>query len=230
VESSERVKVLDKGHVQLYDMYGDDLRIVNFARVSFGKHSSTFGKAERGLLNYLMVNKHGSPFEAVDFTFHIKAPVPVNIEWLRHRISSFNAKSFRYVESGEECYMPAGDAIRTQKGKPGAYIFETIDDQENIENGLFIMQRAYEHVMRAYQDLLDLGWAKELARNVLPFGVYTEWFWKVNARSLMNFLNLRNDKNAMLEIREYARVIERIFQQTLPETHDAFVRNNRIAP
>lgn len=224
------IRVLDRGHVELVDRYGDDLRIVNFARASFGKFKTEFEDGDGKLIDFLLRHRHGSPFEAVDFTFHIKAPICVTREWQRHRIASYNELSGRYVELEPEFYVPDLDAMRTQIGKAGAYSFVPMDDEEKALRARIFMMELQEAAFGQYQKLLELGVAKELARNVLPLSLYTQFFFKTNARSLMNFLMLRNEANAMYEIREYAKAIEDIFQKECPATHAAFVKHGRLAP
>ena len=119
--------VLDHGHVTLYDWMGDDLRIVNMARQSFGQESTEIGKEETGLINFLMRERHGTPFEGPVFTFNVKCPIFVAREWFRHRIGSFNEYSGRYSKMINEFYVPALKQMRTQTGKPGNYTFEPMD-------------------------------------------------------------------------------------------------------
>ena len=223
-------KVLDQGHVELIDYYGDELRIVNFARASFGRTKTRFEANDAALIAFLLRNRHGTPFEAVDFTFHVKAPLMVAREWFRHRIGSFNEISGRYVELKPEFYIPDAKDIRTQKGKPGSYSYEPIQDEQTQAKVRDLIQHSHQACYASYQTLLRMGVAKELARSLLPLGLYTQFFWKVNARSLMNFLSLRNAASAMAEIRYYAAAIETTFEAALPRTHAAFVTNGRLAP
>jgi thymidylate synthase (FAD) len=202
--------------------------VVNAARVSFDKRHEAMDESDEGLINYLMKHRHGTPFEHNFFCFHVKLPIFVAREWMRHRIGSFNEMSGRYVELEPEFYVPAGDAIRMQMGKPGNYHFETLIDQKaSVREG---MEVTYNLAYRAYQQLLKMGLAKEVARDVLPVGIYTQFYWSINARSLMNFLNLRNHERALYEIREYAKHLEEIFMDKMPTTCRAFVKNGRVAP
>lgn len=222
------VKVLDVGFVRLDDFMGDDLSVVNAARVSFAKQASSMGEAERGLIKFLMKGRHGTPFEHNAFRFHVKAPIFVAREWMRHRIGSFNEWSGRYSKLEAEFYIP--EKLRTQVGKPGAYTFEDMDNkiEEHIarESMLFSCQNAFQ----TYEYALSAGVAKEVARMILPVNTYTQFYWTINARSLMNFLSLRNEDNAMKEIREYAQAIEHLWGGLMPVTHTAFINNNRVAP
>ena len=223
------IEVLDRGAVRLVDRYGDDLRIVNFARASFGKEKTTLEDGDAKLIHFLMRNRHGTPFEAVDFTFHVKAPLFVVREWQRHRIASYNEISGRYVELEPEFYVPELHAMREQVGKPGNYSYRQMDEQAALVMRLAMMEQC-EMAFAAYQTMLSQGVAKELARIVLPLATYTQFFFKVNARSLMNFLSLRNASNALYEIQQYAQAIEQIFEKEIPITYEAFVRNGRVAP
>lgn len=218
------------GFVKLIDSMGSDLDIVNSARISFDVLHSKIEKGDGGLIKYLMKNRHGTPFESVEFHFHIKAPFPVVHEWQRHRIASYNEISGRYVQLKNETYVPENGAIRQQTGKPGHYKFEQIGDENIRFHVKQAMEDQYTLAYETYEFLLDLGVAKELSRNILPLGLFTEFRYKTNARSLMNFLSLRNTSDAMYEIRVYAEEIEKIFQQILPITAKAFILNERIAP
>jgi len=226
----KRIDVLDgQGWVVLEDSYGDDLAIVNAARQSFSKRSATMGPAESGLIHFLMRNRHGTPFEMVDFRFNIKAPIFVAREWQRHRIASYNEMSGRYVELEEEFYLPPLAAVREASGKPGAYQFETMDG----ETAALVrerMRRDYEGSWITYQSLLELGVAKEVARMVLPVGIMTQFTFKTNLRSLFNFISLRSAPNALLEIREYAGAIEELARDVAPIAFKAFESSNRVAP
>lgn len=223
------IRVLDRGHIELVDRCGSDLSVVNFARASFGKFKTELEEGDAKLIHFLMRNRHGTPFESIDFTFHVKAPLCVVREWQRHRIASYNELSGRYVELEPEFYIPDLDAMRTQVGKPGAYSFRAMDDEVAMRMRIVMMEMC-EKAFEAYQLMLDAGVARELARNVLPLALYTQFFFKTNARALMNFLSLRNASNAMHEIQLYAQAIEQEFEKAAPLTYEAFVRNGRIAP
>jgi thymidylate synthase (FAD) len=207
----------------------DDLSVVNAARVSFGARVSEMDERNAGLVRFLMRERHGTPFEHNFFRFHIKAPLFVTREWQRHRMGSFNERSGRYSELPDEFYVPATDDVRTQVGKPGAYTFEPLAASAADEVRSDIAA-SYAESYRRYRELLDAGVAKEVARSVLPVGLYTEFYWSLNARSLMNFLSLRNAPTAQLEIRLYAQAAERHFEQAMPVTHAAFLAQGRTAP
>ena len=222
------IKILNAGELDLLDCLGNDLSIVNAAKVSFASYEEVLNDKSKGLINFLIKNKHATPFEHVVFKFHVKCPIFVAREWFRHRWSSFNEMSMRYHQPENiDYYIPAYDKIRKQVGKPGAYTFEEITDPE-VKDALYsIFQETILQADEAYYKLIDLGIAKELARCVLPVNQYTEFIWTVNARSLMNFMCLRNDSNAQYEIAEYAREIENIFGMILPVTYSSWIANGR---
>lgn len=222
--------ILDHGEVELLDVMGNDLSIVNAAKVSFAAQVKEMNSAGIGLINYLMKNKHATPFEHVIFKFRIKCPIFVAREWFRHRWSSFNEMSMRYhIPPVLEFYTPETKAIRTQVGKPGAYTFEPIEDDNLQKMTIQRMTEVYKHAEMVYKDLIELGIAKEVARCVLPVSQYTEFIWTVNARALINFISLRNEDTAQYEIQEFAKVIEDIFSGILPVTHEAFIESGRLA-
>ena len=222
--------VLNNGSVRLIEHMGSDVDIVNAARVSFAASQLEMDDRAKGLINFLLTNKHATPFEHVIFKFYIKCPIFIAREWFRHRWSSFNEMSMRYyIPDVIHYYLPNSKAVRQQVGKPGHYSFELIKDKDTHVKTIQIMQDAYNAADSAYRKLLELGLAKEVARSVLPVGQYTEFIWTVNARSLMNFLSLRNDSHAQQEIREFAEIIEQIFAEVLPVTYSSFVLNNREA-
>ena len=222
------IAVLDHGFVRLDAAMADDLSVVNAARVSFGKKRETMDTSDVGLVKFLMRERHGTPFEHNSFRFHVRCPMFVAREWFRHRIGSFNEESARYHKMEDVFYVPEPDAVREQVGKPGAYTFEPVTDErrETVPDAL---REAYETAYATYQQLMEQGVAKELARSVLPVGMYTQFWWTVNARALMNFLSLRNSEHAQHEIREYARAIEPLFEQAMPVTYEAFVANGRVS-
>lgn len=229
-KTKTRISVLDDGFVRLDSSMGDDLAIVNHARISLARHKDVMDVGDEKLISFLMKHRHGTPFEAVHLAFHVRCPIFVAREWMRHRMSSFNEISGRYVKMEMDFYTPYGDFIRRQEGKPGAYTFTPVYDPALEYAVRSEMQSAYEHSARSYQRILDMGIAKEVARDVLPFALYTEFYYDTNARSLMNFLSLRNTKSALKEIREYAIAIEQLFAKVAPVCYNAFVENGRVTP
>ncbi len=170
-----------------------------------------------------------TPFEHNAFRYHVRCPIFVAREWFRHRIGSFNEFSMRYAEAKDEFYVPAAEDVRTQVGKPGAYTFDHVAP-ELAASTRAELEASYAAAFGTYQRLVEQGVAREVARAVLPVGIYTEFYWTVNARALMNFVSLRNAEAAQREIRRFAEAVEELFADHMPVTHAAFVANNRTAP
>jgi thymidylate synthase (FAD) len=226
---NDAIPVLDHGFVRLDAAMADDLSVVNAARVSFARRRDSVDDADAGLIRFLMRERHGTPFEHNAFRFHIRCPIFVAREWFRHRIGSFNEFSMRYAKATDDFYVPEPEDVRSQVGKPGAYSFEPVD-AGLAERAREELQAVYDTAYAAYTRLVDEGVARELARSVLPVGAYTEFYWTVNARALMNFVSLRAADTALREIRRYAEACERFLEEKMPITHGAFVANERRAP
>jgi thymidylate synthase (FAD) len=229
VIAEDAIRVLDHGFVRLDADMASDLAVVNGARVSFARHKTEMDEQDAGLIRFLMRERHASPFEHAVFRYHVRAPIFVVREWVRHRWSSFNEFSLRYAKATDDFYVPEAEDVRTQVGKPGAYSFEPVDD-ELAERTRDELREVYDHAFETYERLVEAGVARELARSVLPVGAYTEFFWTVNARALMNFVSLRAAETAQREIRRYADAVEQFFATKMPVTHAAFVAANRVAP
>jgi thymidylate synthase (FAD) len=227
--TEESIQVLDHGFVRLDDAMASDLSVVNAARVSFARRKDVMEESDAGLIRFLMRERHGTPFEHNAFRFHIRAPIFVAREWFRHRIGSFNEFSMRYAKATDEFYVPAPEDVRSQVGKPGAYSFEPVDD-ELAQATRDELAAVYAAAYAAYERLVEQGVARELARAVMPVGAYTEFYWTVNARALMNFVSLRAAETAQREIRRYADAVEQLFAERMPVTHEAFVASDRTAP
>jgi thymidylate synthase (FAD) len=223
------IAVLDHGFVRLDDAMASDLSVVNSARVSFGRRKEEMDESDEGLVRFLMRDRHGTPFEHNAFRFHIRAPIFVGREWMRHRIGSFNEFSMRYAKATDDFYVPEADDVRSQVGKPGAYSFEPVEP-ELAEQTREELQAVYDQAFETYERLVEAGVARELARSVMPVGAYTEFYWTVNARALMNFVSLRAAETAQREIRRYAEAVETFLAEKMPVTHAAFVANERVAP
>ena len=223
------VPVLDHGFVRLDDAMATDLSVVNAARVSFARRKEEMDESDEGLIRFLMRDRHGTPFEHNSFRFHIRAPIFVAREWMRHRVGSFNEFSMRYARATDDFYVPDAADVRTQVGKPGAYSFEPVSP-ELAETTREELRAVYEAAYATYQRLVEEGVARELARCVMPVGAYTEFYWTVNARALMNFVSLRAAETAQREIRRYAEACERFLAERMPVTYEAFVAAGRIAP
>ncbi len=199
----EKIKVLDKGYVELVDFFGGDKAVAMAARISYMSKSNSIEEDKR-LIELLAKLGHESPFEHIVFTFHVKAPIFVARQWMRHRIASINERSGRFTEFEEEFYVPT---------------------DERTGNSSEIMEESMKNAFETYNLLISRGVKKEVARMVLPLSLYTEWYWTINARSLMNFLNQRADSHAQYEIQRYAVAVARCFQISCPVTYSAFVKN-----
>ena len=226
VPAAERIldkehPVLDKGFVRLVDYLGGDARIVQAARVSYGEGTSTYRK-DAALIEYLLRNRHTSPFEQVILTFHAKMPIFVARQWIRHRTARLNEVSGRYSVMNDDFYVPAADSIALQStdNKQGRNP-DPVDaaTAERIRSALTDAQRrAYDE----YTELLETGIARELARVNLPLALYTEWYWQIDLHNLFHFLELRLDPHAQAEIREYAKVMLEIARAVCPVATRAF--------
>ncbi len=217
------------GFVRLDASMADDISVVNAARVSFAKSQTEMDAAAKGLINFLMREKHGTPFEHNSFRFHVKCPLFVAREWFRHRIGSFNEFSARYSEVKDDFFVPYASDVRSQVGKPGSYEFATMD-KEVANQAINIIEQANKNSYSSYLELLEIGVAKELSRTVLPVGMYTQFYWTVNARAMMNFLSLRLAKSAQADIRQYAKSVESYFAREMPVTYKAWVENGQVCP
>src|SRR5881394_3154801 len=195
VITENTIPVLDHGFVRLDDAMASDLSVVNGARVSFARHKAEMDESDEGLIRFLMRDRHGTPFEHNAFRFHIRCPIFVAREWMRHRVGSFNEFSLRYAKATDDFYVPEAEDVRSQVGKPGAYSFEPVDE-DLAERTREELREVYEHAYETYTRLVEAGVARELARAVMPVGAYTEFFWTVNARALMNFVSLRAAETA----------------------------------
>lgn len=191
---------------------------------------------DRGLINYLMRDRHGSPFEHNSMTFYVQAPIFVFREFMRHRIASYNEESGRYRELSPMFYVPGPDRNLVQVGKPGAYEFlpGTPDQTALVDAEVRgVCTAAYA----SYQRMLDAGVAREVARAVLPVTIFSSMYVTMNARSLMNFLSLRTKREGthfpsfpQREIEMVAEAMEQHFAELMPLTYEAFNTNGRVAP
>lgn len=216
------INVLDHGFVRLVDHMGDDLSIVRNARVSYDaewRAGENEGSDVR-LINYLYKNRHTTPFEAVTFTFDVKAPIFVFRQWHRHRTQSFNELSARYRELPEEFYVPELDQITTQSADNKQMRTDEQNDQaHNIQRE---MKAACKIAFGSYKAMLDAGCPRELARSVLPVATYSHMFATVNLHNLFHFLNLRLHEHAQYEIRVYAEAILELIEPIVPVAVKAF--------
>ncbi len=218
-----RVDVLDQGWIELQDLMGDDLSIVNAARVSFLGESKG-NEQDKRLLFYLMRHQHTSPFEQVEFKFRARAPVIVWWQWVRHRTWNVNAQSGRYTPFQEaDFYHPATWRRQSTSNKQGS---EGEIDPADAKQLSALLDEHFDRSFALYQLALNAGVAREQARLFLPgFAVYYTWVCKVDAHNLMHFLALRMAPDAQAEIRAYAQAIyENFFKPALPWTAEAFAR------
>lgn len=240
-----QVTFSDKITVELVKHSASDKDIIFAARVSTEGERSKNSNVENsilakskdaGLINYLMRERHGSPFEHSYFTFYVKAPIFVWREHMRHRIASYNEESGRYKVLEPEFYIPPRDRKLQQVGKTGHYEFI---DGDNLQYALLIttLRRNCETSYTDYQQLLNNGVAKEVARMVLPVNIYSSAYVTMNARALMNFLSLRvSSKQSTFpsypqrEIEIVGEAYESIFSTIMPITYQAFIDNGRVAP
>ena len=227
--------------VELIKHSASDSDVVWAARVSTkGEQShedlAADPSAAAGLINYLMRDRHGSPFEHSSFTFFVQGPIFMWREHFRHRIASYNEESGRYKVLDPVFYVPGPDRKLVQTGKAGAYEFSDGSPEQHhevVSHTTAVCQAAYQ----AYQAMLDAGVAREVARIVLPLTIYSSAYVTMNARALMNFLSLRR-KDAdshfpsfpQREIEMVAEQYEAFFAELMPVTHAAFVANGRVAP
>lgn len=213
--------VLDHGFVRLIDYMGDDAAIVRAARVSYGKGTRKVSE-DRALIRYLMRHRHTSPFEMVELKFHVKLPIFVARQWIRHRTASVNEYSGRYSVMKEEFYLPADQDIRYQStvNKQGRSE-EEVPEQVKRQFVEFL-QQSQRDLYAGYAQQVEDGMARELARIALPLSLYTEWYWKIDLHNLLHFLSLRLDPHAQKEIREYAFVIAEMVRAVCPMAYEAF--------
>lgn len=227
------VPVLDHGFVRVIDYMGTDSAIVQAARVSYGKGTKKVSE-DAGLINYLMRHRHTTPFEMCEIKFHIKLPIFIARQWIRHRTANVNEYSGRYSIMDKEFYIPQPEQLAAQsksnrqgrgeliEGKEAARVLEMLKDDAS---------KCYAH----YEDMLNedidgnilkegkTGLARELARMNLTLNFYTQWYWKVDLHNLLHFLSLRADHHAQYEIRAYADVMLDMLKAWVPITHAAFM-------
>lgn len=218
----QEIKVLDKGFVRLVDYMGTDGAIVQAARVSYGKGTMKKSR-DRELIRYLLGHRHTSPFEMVEFKFHVKLPIFVARQWIRHRTANVNEYSGRYSVMKEEFYRPEPDQIRFQSevNKQGRSHEEV--PAELQDDFLAHADETQRLLYPKYNQFIDDGLARELARINLPLSMYTEWYWKIDLHNLLHFLRLRIDPHAQYEIRVYAEAMGEIVKAACPMTWEAFL-------
>jgi thymidylate synthase (FAD) len=218
----EPIKCLNKGFVRLVDFMGDDGRIVQSARVSYGSGEKS-PEEDKKLINYLMKNAHTSPFEQVVFTFHVKMPIFVARQWVRHRTARLNEISGRYSVMKDDFYLPELEDVRPQS-KINKQSRDENSDIPDAEKELFLMNLVEDQsdLYLHYSEAVDCGVAKEIARINLPLSLYTEMYWQIDLHNLFHFLRLRLDSHAQKEIRVYGEAMASIIKKIVPVAYEAF--------
>lgn len=233
----EPLPVLDHGFIRVVDYMGDDASIVQAARVSYGRGTKQKTQ-DRGLINYLMRHWHTSPFEMCEIKLHVKLPIFVARQWIRHRTANVNEYSARYSILDNEFYMPTPEhlAAQSESNNQGRGDILTGTEAERV---LWLLKNDAEQAYAHYTEMLNegedgmpldpdrSGLARELARMDLPVNFYTQWYWKIDLHNFMHFLRLRADKHAQYEIRAYADVLIDVLEKWVPITHEAFL-NHRL--
>ena len=211
-------KIHQLGFVKLLDVMGDDEEVENAARISYGQGTRKVSQT-RNLIRYLMRHKHTSPFEMCEVKFHIKLPIFVMRQLVRHRTANLNEYSGRYSVMSNEYYLPEADYLQKQSttNNQGR-------DEKHPSTGLlhFEFNRIYDNAHIAYENLLEEGIARELARVVLPVANYTECIWKIDLHNFFHFVKLRSDSHAQREIRDYSNAMYELVKPKFPLCCEAF--------
>ncbi len=229
----EAMPVLDHGFVRVVDYMGDDTSIVQSARVSYGKGTKKVS-TDSGLIKYLMRHRHSTPFEMCEIKYHIKLPIFIARQWIRHRTANVNEYSARYSIMDKEFYVPERQNLAAQSTNNRQGRGDLINGKQ-ADNILKILKEDAERNYQHYEEMLNekydgsiiddkkQGLARELARMNLTLNSYTQWYWKTDLLNLLNFLALRADSHAQYEIREYANVMLNTVKKWVPTTYDAFI-------
>ena len=229
----EAVPVLDHGFVRVVDYMGDDASIVQAARVSYGKGTKKIS-TDSGLIKYLMRHRHSTPFEMCEIKYHIKLPIFVARQWIRHRTANVNEYSARYSILDKEFYLPSKANLAAQSSSNRQGRGEVINGKQ-ADNILNILRKDAEQTYSNYELMLNQkydgniinennkGLARELARMNLTLNTYTQWYWKTDLLNLLNFLSLRADSHAQYEIRAYADVMTDSLKRWVPTAFEAFM-------
>jgi thymidylate synthase (FAD) len=227
--------VLDHGFVRVIDYMGDDGAIVQAARVSYGRGTRQVSE-DRGLINYLMRHRHSTPFEMCEIKYHVKLPIFVARQWIRHRTANVNEYSARYSILDNEFYLPAPEQLAVQSAANRQGRGEVLEAAAAAR----VLDLLREDAVRAYRDYLELlnerpeggvadpardGLARELARMNLSLNFYTQWYWKIDLQNLLHFLSLRADPHAQHEIRVYAEAMLGTVQRWVPLAYEAFLQH-----
>lgn len=227
----KEVRVLDKGFVRLVDYMGNDQRIVDAARVSYQAGTKKIS-TDRGLIRYLLRHKHTTPFEKIRFEYHIKVPIYVMRQWIRHRMSSTNEVSARYSVMEDEFHIPDHFRLQSKTNKQGSSTDKLTEvkafDEEDRPNDEVTrtvtdyLDTLCNNAYSEYESLLRQGVSREMARMVLPVNLYTEFYWTVDLWNLMSFLRLRLDSHAQLEIQECTKPLEMAARAICPAAMEAW--------
>jgi len=232
--------VLDHGFVRVVDYMGNDSAVVQSARVSYGQGTKKVN-ADKALINYLIAHRHTTPLEMCEIKFHIKLPIFIARQWIRHRTASVNEYSARYSIMEDEFYIPKGENLSSQskinhQGRDENRVL-------NIEEQKRVLQILKEDSTNSYDHYLEMinqdkngevaddskeGLARELARMNLPVNCYTQWYWKIDLHNLLHFLNLRADTHAQYEIRVYAETMMELVRKWVPHTYEAFIKHQKL--
>ncbi|MEP4197533.1 MAG: FAD-dependent thymidylate synthase [Aliishimia sp.] len=216
--------VLDHGFVRVIDYMGDDAAICQAARVSYGKGTKSVQNDE-GLIRYLMRHWHSTPFEMCEIKLHVKLPVFVARQWIRHRTANVNEYSARYSILDREFYIPSAEHLNAQSvvnNQGRGDVLEGAEAARVLEYLKADSARAYDHYEEMISDDGQQGLARELARMNLPANIYTQWYWKVDLHNLLHFLRLRADAHAQYEIRVYADEMCKLVADWVPFAYSAF--------
>lgn len=218
--------VLDKGFVRLVDYYGSDQRIVQSARVSYGDGTKSVSQ-DAALIDYLLRHQHTSPFEQVVLTFHVKMPIFVARQWVRHRTGRMNEVSGRYSIMRDEFYVPEEGCISSQSKDNKQGRSEEPLPPELAQKYREQFQKGQEDSYKAYSEMVEEGLAREIARINLPLSLYTEFYWQMDLHNLFHFLKLRLDSHAQYEIREYAKIMLEMVRKVCPLATSSFENDVR---
>ena len=216
--------VLDHGFIRVIDYMGDDAAICQAARVSYGRGTKSV-QNDAGLIRYLMRHWHSTPFEMCEIKLHVKLPVFVARQWIRHRTANVNEYSARYSILDREFYIPAPEDLAAQSVVNNQGRGEALSGDEAIRVLRYLKEdstRAYDHYEEMISQDEQQGLARELARMNLPANIYTQWYWKVDLHNLLHFLRLRADAHAQYEIRVYAEAICEVVKDWVPAAYGAF--------
>jgi thymidylate synthase (FAD) len=217
------LEVLDHGFVRVIDYMGDDSAIVQAARVSYGRGTKRL-REDAGLIRYLMRHRHSTPFEMCEIKYHVKLPIFVARQWIRHRTANVNEYSARYSVLDREFYIPKPEHLAAQSTQNRQGRGEVLSGAQ-AERVLELLRQDAERAYADYEEMLELeggGLARELARMNLPLNIYTQWYWKIDLLNLMHFLSLRADPHAQYEIRVYADAMLETVRRWVPTAYQAF--------